>query len=50
MKPSEYSRPVRGLLLLRYADGRFAELKKNCTRAPAVVSARPRPTPSRLRA
>jgi type I restriction-modification system DNA methylase subunit len=25
LKPSEYSRPVLGLLFLRYADGRFAE-------------------------
>ena len=28
LKPSEYSRPVLGLLFLRYADGRFAEVEK----------------------
>jgi type I restriction enzyme M protein len=28
LKPSEYSRPVLGLLFLRYADGRFTELEK----------------------
>jgi type I restriction enzyme M protein len=28
LKPSEYSRPVLGLLFLRYADGRFAEAEK----------------------
>ena len=28
LKPSEYSRPVLGLLFLRYAEGRFAEAEK----------------------
>jgi len=28
LKPSEYSRPVLGLLFLRYADGRFAAAEK----------------------
>ena len=28
LKPSEYSRPVLGLLFLRYADGRFADVEK----------------------
>ena len=28
LKPSEYSRPVLGLLFLRFADGRFAALEK----------------------
>jgi type I restriction enzyme M protein len=28
LKPSEYSRPVLGLLFLRYADGRFAATEK----------------------
>jgi type I restriction enzyme M protein len=28
LKPSEYSRPVLGLLFLRYADGRFADAEK----------------------
>ena len=28
LKPSEYSRPVLGLLFLRYAEGRFADVEK----------------------
>jgi type I restriction enzyme M protein len=28
LKPSEYSRPVLGLLFLRYAEARFAEAEK----------------------
>jgi len=28
LKPSEYSRPVLGLLFLRYAEGQFAQLEK----------------------
>ena len=28
LKPSEYSRPVLGLLFLRYADGKFTEAEK----------------------
>jgi type I restriction enzyme M protein len=28
LRPSEYSRPVLGLLFLRYAEGRFAEVQK----------------------
>ena len=28
LKPSEYSRPVLGLLFLRYADAKFAEAER----------------------
>ncbi len=34
LKPSEYSRPVLGLLFLRYADGRFAEVEKQLKPSP----------------
>ena len=32
LKPSEYSRPVLGLLFLRYADGRFGDVEKQLQR------------------
>lgn len=34
LKPSEYSRPVLGLLFLRYAEGRFAEAERALTPRP----------------
>src|SRR5437667_6846054 len=34
LKPSEYSRPVLGLLFLRYAEARFADAEKSLTPRP----------------
>jgi len=43
LKPSEYSRPVLGLLFLRYADGRFAEAEKQLQPRPASRLGAPTP-------
>ena len=34
LKPSEYSRPVLGMLFLRYAEGQFAKVEKTLTPKP----------------
>ncbi|MGO4871358.1 MAG: type I restriction-modification system subunit M N-terminal domain-containing protein [Roseiarcus sp.] len=43
LKPSEYSRPVLGLLFLRYADGRFAEIEKQLKPHPGSRLGAPTP-------
>ena len=43
LKPSEYSRPVLGLLFLRYADGRFAEAEKHLQPRPGSRLGAPTP-------
>jgi len=43
LKPSEYSRPVLGLLFLRYADGRFAEAEKQLQPRPGSRLGAPTP-------
>jgi type I restriction enzyme M protein len=43
LKPSEYSRPVLGLLFLRYADGRFAAVEKQLKRKPSSRLGSPGP-------
>jgi len=43
LKPSEYSRPVLGLLFLRYADGRFAEAEKQLQPKPGSRLGAPTP-------
>lgn len=43
LKPSEYSRPVLGLLLLRYAEGRFSELEKELKPKPGGRRGAPGP-------
>ncbi|MBG0810809.1 SAM-dependent DNA methyltransferase [Methylosinus sp. H3A] len=43
LKPSEYSRPVLGLLFLRYADGRFAEAEKKLKPRPGSRLGAPTP-------
>ncbi len=43
LKPSEYSRPVLGLLFLRYADGRFAEAEKQLKPKPGSRLGAPGP-------
>jgi type I restriction enzyme M protein len=43
LKPSEYSRPVLGLLFLRYADGRFAEAEKQLKPRPGSRMGAPGP-------
>ena len=43
LKPSEYSRPVLGLLFLRYADGRFAEAEKQLHSRPGSRLGAPSP-------
>jgi len=43
LKPSEYSRPVLGLLFLRYADGRFAEAEKQLKPRPGSRLGAPTP-------
>jgi type I restriction enzyme M protein len=43
LKPSEYSRPVLGLLFLRYADGRFAEAEKQLKPRPSSRLGAPTP-------
>lgn len=43
LKPSEYSRPVLGLLFLRYADGRFAEIEKQLKPHPGSQLGAPTP-------
>ena len=48
LKPSEYSRPVLGLLFLRYADGRFAEAEKHLQ--PRAGSRLGAPTPDAFKA
>lgn len=45
LKPSEYSRPVLGLLFLRYAETRFADIEKELQ--PKAVLARRDRTRSR---
>jgi type I restriction enzyme M protein len=47
LKPSEYSRPVLGLLFLRYADGRFTAVEKQLQPRPGSSWARRPRTPSR---
>jgi type I restriction enzyme M protein len=48
LKPSEYSRPVLGLLFLCYADGRFAETEKQLQ--PRAGSRLGAPTPDAFKA
>jgi type I restriction enzyme M protein len=48
LKPSEYSRPVLGLLFLRYADGRFADAEKQLK--PRAGSRLGAPTPDAFKA
>jgi type I restriction enzyme M protein len=48
LKPSEYSRPVLGLLFLRYADGRFADAQKQLQ--PRAGSRLGAPTPDAFKA
>jgi type I restriction enzyme M protein len=48
LKPSEYSRPVLGLLFLRYADGRFADAEKQLQ--PRAGSRLGAPTPDAFKA
>lgn len=43
LKPSEYSRPVLGLLFLRYADGRFAAVEKQLKPKPGSRLGAPGP-------
>jgi type I restriction enzyme M protein len=43
LKPSEYSRPVLGLLFLRYADGRFAEAEMQLQPRPGSRLGAPTP-------
>jgi type I restriction enzyme M protein len=43
LKPSEYSRPVLGLLFRRYADGRFAEAEKRLQPRPGIRLGAPTP-------
>lgn len=43
LKPSEYSRPVLGLLFLRYADGRFADAEKHLKPKPGSRMGAPGP-------
>jgi type I restriction enzyme M protein len=43
LKPSEYSKPVLGLLFLRYADGRFAEVEKQLQPRPGSRLGAPTP-------
>ena len=43
LKPSEYSRPVLGLLFLRYADGRFTEAEKTLQPKPGSRLGAPGP-------
>ena len=43
LKPSEYSRPVLGLLFLRYADGRFTEAEKQLKPRPGSRLGAPTP-------
>jgi type I restriction-modification system DNA methylase subunit len=43
LKPSEYSRPVLGLLFLRYADGRFADIEKQLQPRPGSRLGAPTP-------
>ena len=43
LKPSEYSRPVLGLLFLRYAEGRFAEVEKHLKPKPGSRLGAPGP-------
>src|SRR5262249_44780234 len=43
LKPSEYSRPVLGLLYLRYADGRFIEAEKQLQPRPGSRLGAPGP-------
>ena len=43
LKPSEYSRPVLGLLFLRYADGRVAEAEKHLQPRPGSRLGAPTP-------
>jgi type I restriction enzyme M protein len=43
LKPSEYSRPVLGLLFLRYADGRFTEAEKQLKPRPGSRMGAPGP-------
>jgi type I restriction enzyme M protein len=43
LKPSEYSRPVLGLLFLRYADGRFADVEKQIKPKPGSRMGAPGP-------
>ena len=43
LKPSEYSRPVLGLLFLRYADGRFADAEKQLQPRPGSRLGAPTP-------
>jgi type I restriction enzyme M protein len=43
LKPSEYSRPVLGLLFLRYADGRFADVEKQLKPKPGSRMGAPGP-------
>jgi type I restriction enzyme M protein len=43
LKPSEYSRPVLGLLFLRYADGRFTEAEKQLKPRPGSRMGQPGP-------
>lgn len=43
LKPSEYSRPVLGLLFLRYADGRFADVEKRLKPKPGSRMGAPGP-------
>jgi type I restriction enzyme M protein len=43
LKPSEYSRPVLGLLFLRYADGRFIEAEKQLQPRPGSRMGAPGP-------
>ena len=51
LKPSEYSRPVLGLLFLRYADGRFADAEKTKkTQAESQREARLTPGPDAFKA
>ena len=50
LKPSEYSRPVLGLLFLRYADGRFAEVEKQLQPRPGSRLGAPTPDAFKARA
>jgi len=43
LKPSEYSRPVLGLLFLRYAEGRFAEVERQLKPKPGSRLGAPGP-------
>ncbi len=43
LKPSEYSRPVLGLLFLRYADGKFSEMEKQLQPRPGSRMGTPGP-------